>query len=115
MATVRSPSDYGARLGARRAGRLDIKRYGLWPIVEGARLLALRHGVARRSTAARIEGVRALGVGGESDLAAAVEAHERFLGLILRAQLADLAGAGPRSIAFRSRSFRRRSASTGSR
>jgi len=76
-------------------GRLDIKRYGLWPIVQGARLLALRHGVARRSTAERIEGVRALGVGGESDLAAAVEAHERFLGLILRAQLADLAGGRP--------------------
>jgi hypothetical protein len=35
--------------------------------------------------------VRALDVGGARDLAGAVAAHERFLLLILRAQLSDLA------------------------
>ena len=76
-------------------GRIDLKRYGLWPIVQGARLLALRHGVVCRSTAERIEGVRALGAGGETDLAAALEAHERFLALILRGQLAEIAAGRP--------------------
>ena len=78
-------------------GRIDLKRHGLWPIVENARLLALRHGVARRATADRLEDVRALGVGGDSDLGAAIEAHERFLGLILKAQLADMAAGRPAS------------------
>ena len=63
--------------------------------MQGARLLALRHGVACRTTAERIERVRALGAGGESDLVAAAEAHERFLELILRGQLADLAAGRP--------------------
>jgi len=76
-------------------GRIDLKRYGLWPIVQGARLMALRHGVACRTTAERIAGIRALGAGGESDLVAAAEAHERFLELILRGQLADLAAGRP--------------------
>ena len=73
-------------------GRIDLKRHGLRPIVSSARLLALRHGIAERSTLARIEGVRALKVGGAADLAAAIDIQERMLGLILRAQLADISG-----------------------
>lgn len=72
-------------------GRIDLKLHGLRPIVSSARLLALRHGVAERTTHARLEGVRDLGVGGASDLSAAIDIHERVLGLILRAQLADIA------------------------
>jgi CBS domain-containing protein len=72
-------------------GRLDLKRHGLRPIVSSARLLALRHGIDERSTLARLEGVRALEVGGAADLSAAIDIHERLLGLILRAQLADIA------------------------
>jgi CBS domain-containing protein len=71
-------------------GRVDLKSYGLRPIVQSARLLALRHGVAVRSTAERLEGVRGLNVGGAHDLAAALDAHEHCLSLVLRAQLADL-------------------------
>jgi CBS domain-containing protein len=72
-------------------GRIDLKRHGLRPIVSSARLLALRHGIAERSTLERLEAVRALEVGGAADLSAAIDIHERVLGLILRAQLADIA------------------------
>jgi DNA polymerase-3 subunit epsilon/CBS domain-containing protein len=78
-------------------GRIDLKRHGLRPIVANARLLALRHGVAAHATAERLEGVKALGVGGSSDLTAADAIHERILELILRAQLADLATGTPAS------------------
>jgi DNA polymerase-3 subunit epsilon/CBS domain-containing protein len=74
-------------------GRIDLKRYGLLPIVSSARLLALRHGVAVRSTEDRLRGVSDLGAGG-TDLPRALDAHERFLGHILRAQMADLAVGG---------------------
>jgi signal-transduction protein with cAMP-binding, CBS, and nucleotidyltransferase domain len=69
----------------------------LRPVVVNARLLALRHGVAARSTLDRLEGVLALHVGGASDLAAAVAIHKRILDLILRAQLADIAAGRPAS------------------
>jgi hypothetical protein len=44
-------------------GRLDLKRHGLRPIVSSARLLALRHGIAVRETAERLQGILALRVG----------------------------------------------------
>jgi CBS domain-containing protein len=91
-----SPFGLFGRLRAEE-GRIDLKRYGLRPIVVNARLLALRHGVAARSTLDRLEGVLALHVGGASDLAAAVAIHKRFLDLILRAQLADIAAGRPAS------------------
>jgi DNA polymerase-3 subunit epsilon/CBS domain-containing protein len=90
----RAPISFLGRLKT-EDGRIDLKRYGLWPIVRCARLLALRHGVPCHSTTERLDGVRALGIGG-TDLAAAGKAHDRFLELILKAQLADLA-AGQRA------------------
>jgi DNA polymerase-3 subunit epsilon/CBS domain-containing protein len=81
----------------REDGRIDLKLHGLRPIVANARLLALHHGVRVRSTLERLEGVKALGVGGSRDLEAAIAAHERILGLILRAQLADIASGQPPS------------------
>jgi DNA polymerase-3 subunit epsilon/CBS domain-containing protein len=76
-------------------GRIDLKRHGLKPLVTAARLLALRHGVARRSTAERLQGVRALDLGGAADLDGALAIHERLLGLVLRAQIADIAAGRP--------------------
>jgi CBS domain-containing protein len=81
----------------RRNGRIDLKRYGLRSIVANARLLALCHGVSVRSTAERLKGVKALRLGGASDLEAAIAIHERTLGLILRAQIADIAVGQPPS------------------
>jgi hypothetical protein len=56
-------------------GRIDLKRAGLFGIVTTARVLAIRHHVVERSTAARLGGVAALGIGGEADLTDLVEAH----------------------------------------
>jgi CBS domain-containing protein len=81
----------------REDGRIDLKLHGLRPIVGNARLLALRHGIRARSTAERLEGVKALGIGGSRDLEAAVAAHERILALILDAQIADTAAGRPPS------------------
>jgi DNA polymerase-3 subunit epsilon/CBS domain-containing protein len=72
-------------------GRIDLKRRGLVPIVASARLLALHHGIAVRSTVDRLQGVRALGIGGAHDLGEAIAVHQRILDLILRAQVADIA------------------------
>ena len=63
--------------------------------MHGARLLALRHGIAVRSTAERLSGVRALNAGGAHDLIAAAAAHDRFLRRIAKAQLADMAAGRP--------------------
>ncbi len=72
-------------------GRLDLKRHGLLTLVSQTRLLALRHGIAERGTAARLAGLVAANVGGRDDLAAYDAIHERLLTLILAGQLADIA------------------------
>ena len=59
-------------------------------------MLALRHGVARRSTSERLDQLPALGIG-PGELAAVDEAHQRFCELILKAQFADLAAGRPAS------------------
>ena len=81
----------------RENGRIDLKRYGLLPIVANARLLALRHGISVRGTAERLHGVGALDLGGAADLKAALGIHKRILDLILRAQGTDINGGRPPS------------------
>ncbi len=78
-----------------REGVLDLKRVGLKPLITGARVLALRAGVAALSTAGRLAGVRAAGQGHATDLEALDHAHELFLTLILRRQLRDIAAGKP--------------------
>lgn len=78
-------------------GRIDLKRAGLFGIVTTARVLAIRHHVVERSTAARLGGVAALGIGGEADLTALVEAQHTFLDLILAQQIEDIAHGRPAS------------------
>ena len=71
-------------------GRIDLKRTGLFGIVSTARALAIRHHVLERATPARLAGVRALGLGGDTDLDALIDAHAVFLELILSQQLEDI-------------------------
>lgn len=78
-------------------GRVDLKVHGLLALVSGARILALRHGIKARSTPDRIGGLLAAQVGGRADLSALLEANERLLGLILDAQIADIAAGRPAS------------------
>ena len=91
------------------------QRYGLWPIVQGAQLLALRHGVARRSTAERIEGVRALGSAVRATSPPPWRRMSASFRLILRRSSPISPQPARRQSRFRSRSFRGRAASTGSR
>src|SRR4029079_11176179 len=64
-------------------GRSDLKRSGLFGVVSMAPVLAIRHHVVERSTPARLAGVKALGIGGESDLDALLAAQEIFLDLLV--------------------------------
>jgi signal-transduction protein with cAMP-binding, CBS, and nucleotidyltransferase domain len=77
------------------AGRLDLKRHGLYPIVAGARVLALALGEAARGTLARLAAARAAERLNEADHDALVAAFKLFQELILRQQVADLAAGLP--------------------
>lgn len=71
-------------------GRVDLKKTGLFGIVSTARVLAICHHVMERSTPARLAGVRALGLGAETDLDALAAAQETFLDLLLAQQIEDI-------------------------
>ncbi len=73
------------------AGRVDVKKGVLLPIVSGARVLALRHDVRARSTTERLEAVRDLGIAAASDFDRIMAAHRVLLGLLLDQQLRDIA------------------------
>lgn len=77
-------------------GRFDLKLNGLFPIVAGARALALRHGIAETATDARLRAVSGRGLLAEEDLAGLIEAREILTGLMLAQQVRDItAGADP--------------------
>lgn len=78
-------------------GRADLKKGGLFVIVSVARVLAIYHGISEHSTKARIENVRALGLGSEDDLNAMIETHRVILSAILDQQLVDIAAGRPPS------------------
>ena len=78
-----------------RDGRLDLKLGGLFPLVAGARAMALRHGIAETSTEARLMAVAALGLLREADLTALLEARRLFMALILEQQVRDLRAGQP--------------------
>ncbi|MBM3607297.1 MAG: DNA polymerase III subunit epsilon, partial [Alphaproteobacteria bacterium] len=88
-----SPFGFLGRLGLDN-GRIDLKLYGLKPVVTAARTLSLHHGVMERATAARIAGIRAAAQTHSSDFEAIEEAHKLFLTLIARQQVSDLASGG---------------------
>lgn|GEM_PF-122994 len=71
-------------------GRIDLKKSGLFGIVTAARVLAILHHVVERATPSRLDGIRALGLGGERDLEALDEAHATFLDFILNQQIDDI-------------------------
>ena len=71
-------------------GRIDLKKFGLFPIVSGARTLAIRHNVRGRSTRERLDGLIAHGIGAEADLRALIDAHGLLLRLMLAQQSRDL-------------------------
>ncbi len=71
-------------------GRMDLKKFGLFPIVAGARALAIRHDVQERSTAARLAGLIEMDIGGDADMKEILDAHEIVLSAMLGQQARDL-------------------------
>ena len=71
-------------------GRIDLKKGGIMPIFSAARVAALTHGIAARSTPERLEAVRALEVFDPALIGRVIEAHRILLGTILRQQLRDI-------------------------
>jgi CBS domain-containing protein len=74
-----------------KKGRVDLKLGGLFPIVAGGRVLALRLGSASLSSRDRWRDAFSAEIIVEEDLARLLDAHEMILGLILDQQLEDLA------------------------
>ena len=89
-------------------GRIDLKKAGLFGVVTAARALAIHHGVAARSTPARLAAIKTLGRGGERDLDDLVEAQGLFLDLILAQQIEDIDHGTPASNAVAVKRLSRR-------
>lgn len=70
-----------------RAEHLDIKRGGIFPIVHGCRVLALREGLDERGTLARLAALKARGILDEGLAENLAESFELFLQLRLQQQL----------------------------
>lgn len=71
-------------------GRIDLKKFGLFPIVAAARTLAIRHDVRAHGTAERLEGLIARDIGGAADMRAMLSSHALILTLMLAQQSRDL-------------------------
>ncbi len=78
-------------------GRINLKKTGLFAIVTAVRALAICHHVVQRSTSGRLASLKGLGIGGEADLDALVEAQSVFLDLILAQQIEDVEHGTPAS------------------
>ncbi|HET7802895.1 MAG TPA: putative nucleotidyltransferase substrate binding domain-containing protein, partial [Pseudolabrys sp.] len=78
-------------------GRINLKNAGLFGIVSTARALAVCHHVMERSTPLRLRGLRAMGIGGASDLDAMMTAQDTFLSVLLTQQLEDIRHGVPAS------------------
>ncbi len=70
-------------------GTLDLKRFGARPITDGARLLALAHGLPATSTAARLRAAAAAGTLPQAEADALVDAFHFIQTLRLRRQYVE--------------------------
>jgi signal-transduction protein with cAMP-binding, CBS, and nucleotidyltransferase domain len=92
----RSPVGFLGRW-SKSDGRVDLKKGGLLPIVTGARVLALRHGVEALGTENRMRGLVGAGAASEETIERVLSAHETLLGAVLRQQLMDARSGTPLS------------------
>ena len=70
-------------------GRIDLKKYGLFPIVSMARTLCVRHGLAMHATSERLEAL-ARTVGSAPELDAFAQDHAVMMAALLRQQASDV-------------------------
>jgi DNA polymerase-3 subunit epsilon/CBS domain-containing protein len=87
---VEPATGWFGRLRLNEAGRLDLKRHGVFPIVAAARARALSFGIRDRSTSARLTALRDLEEVPQDTITSLMEAHGVFLEAILRQQLRDI-------------------------
>ena len=76
-------------------GRVDVKLGGLFPLVAGARVMALRHKITATATAERLAALARTGALNEDDAAGLAEALEFMLRVQLAQQLTDIAAGIP--------------------
>jgi CBS domain-containing protein len=71
-------------------GRLSVKQFGLMPLVNTARVLAVKHKIMATSTAQRMADLVALGVINETDGAEIEDFRRLYMTVLLEQQLADI-------------------------
>ncbi|WP_034628601.1 putative nucleotidyltransferase substrate binding domain-containing protein [Desulfocurvibacter africanus] len=76
--------------GGSAHGRLDVKKGGLFPIMQGAKTLALEHGIAETSTFDRLDRLAEAGVLPETLCRDLCEAYEHIQALRVRGQIERL-------------------------
>ena len=79
----------------RSTGRVDLKIGGLFPLVAGARTLAIRRQIACTGTQARFAALAEAGHLNEQDLGSMRDSHRLVMELMLRQQVADIEAAIP--------------------
>ena len=70
-------------------GRIDLKMHGLFPLVAGTRVLAIKHGIHARATPERLYSLIDASLIGESEGVSLIEAHRSILTAMLAQQLMD--------------------------
>jgi CBS domain-containing protein len=70
-------------------GRIDLKMHGLFPLVAGTRVLAIKHGIHARATPERLRALIDTNLIGQSEGEALIEAHRSILTAMLAQQLMD--------------------------
>jgi len=89
-ARANPPINWLGRFSLEDDGRMDLKMHGIMPVFSAARVLALRHALLDRSTAARLAGLRGKPDISGGNLDGLLEAHQIMLNNILQQQLADI-------------------------
>lgn len=83
---------------AEHRNEINLKKYGLLPLIESVRMLALREGVSETGTRARLAALRARGAVNENEFESLNNAHEQLSLLILNNQVEAIeAGRSPSS------------------
>jgi DNA polymerase-3 subunit epsilon/CBS domain-containing protein len=96
-ARAEAPLGWFGRFATEEDGRIDLKMHGIMPIFTAARAAALRHGLAERSTRARLEALRGKPEMPDRAIDALIEAHGVLMDAILGQQLDDIEHGTPPS------------------
>jgi len=78
-------------------GFIDLKTYGLFPIVSGARALSLKYGIKKHGTIERLESVSEIGDFKSGEIQNVIDAHGIIVEELLKQQIEDLEAGIPLS------------------